>query len=82
MQLQTTRRPVFAKVAVGVDHEMIIKEFDLGALVFVLNHSILREFFARYIEFDNAGGPTQCRCASSKAAANLLESCRLNAKER
>ena len=36
---------------------MIIKELDLRALLIVLQNTILREFGAGYVEFDDTGGP-------------------------
>jgi len=47
------------EVAVCIDTEMIVKEFDLSAAVLILNDTILSELVARYPELDNACGPAE-----------------------
>ena len=46
-----------AEVAVRIYHKVIIKELDLGAAVFVLNHAVLGKLVAWDVKFHNASGP-------------------------
>jgi hypothetical protein len=46
-----------AEVAVRIDHKVVIKELDLGALIFVLNDAVLRKLAAWDVKFHNTRGP-------------------------
>lgn len=46
-----------AEVAVRIDDKVVIKELDLGALIFVLNDAVLRKLAAWDVKFHNTRGP-------------------------